>query len=306
MRAGSATISNGSPANSPQRARAPRGLERASARSVATCRRQPSTRVLRFRSCSSPVDDSGLAPRRWPSDGVEVAARVRRHTSGVSTERVMWGRAAMARPLLRGDRLQAAREAVGLTREELATKLELSSPARVRVWETGLERPRPRFVPRLAAALGVDPLYLLDVDAGDPPLAALRLAAGFATNQVTAPGLSIMTYVRLEALSLCSDITAADGRSATSSSSPVPPDAARRRAPATGKPPACRCRPGGSTSARKILSRAASRKVCGTWQRPHGRPCPRYSCWRRCGRGSRTSGDSSPACRPRTVASDAT
>ena len=104
----------------------------------------------------------------------------------------------MARPLLRGDRLQAAREAVGLTREQLATKLELSSPARVRVWETGLERPRPRFVPRLASALGVDPLYLFDVDAGDPPLAALRLAAGFATNQVTAPGLSVMTYVRLE------------------------------------------------------------------------------------------------------------
>jgi DNA-binding XRE family transcriptional regulator len=104
----------------------------------------------------------------------------------------------MARPLLRGDRLQAAREAAGLTREELATKLGLSSPARVRVWETGLERPRPRLVPQLAAELGIDPLYLLDVDAGDPPLAALRLAAGFATNQVTAPGLSVMTYVRLE------------------------------------------------------------------------------------------------------------
>jgi DNA-binding XRE family transcriptional regulator len=104
----------------------------------------------------------------------------------------------MARPLLRGDRLQAAREAAGLTRDQLAAKLELSSPARVRVWETGLERPRPRFVPRLAAALGVDPLYLLNVDAEDPPLAALRLAAGFATNEVTAPGLSVMTYVRLE------------------------------------------------------------------------------------------------------------
>ena len=104
----------------------------------------------------------------------------------------------MARPLLRGDRLQAAREAAGLSREELATELELSGPARIRVWETGLERPRPRFVPRLAAALGVDPLHLLDVDPGDPPLAALRLAAGFATNQVTAPGLSVMTYVRLE------------------------------------------------------------------------------------------------------------
>ena len=104
----------------------------------------------------------------------------------------------MARPLLRGDRLQAARAAIGLTREELAAKLELSSPVRIRVWETGLERPRPRFVPRLAVALGVNPLYLLDVDPDDPPLAALRLAAGLATNEVTGPGLSVMTYVRLE------------------------------------------------------------------------------------------------------------
>ena len=104
----------------------------------------------------------------------------------------------MARPLVRGDRLQAAREAMGLSREELATKLELSSPARIRVWETGLERPRPRFVPRLAAALGLDPLHLLDVDPDDPPLAALRLAAGRGTKQVTAPGLSVMTYVRVE------------------------------------------------------------------------------------------------------------
>ena len=108
------------------------------------------------------------------------------------------GGLAVARPLLRGDRLQAAREAMGLTREELTTRLELSSPSRIRVWETGSERPRPRFVPRLAAALGVDPLYLLYVDPDDPPLAALRLAAGLATNEVTAPGLSVMTYVRLE------------------------------------------------------------------------------------------------------------
>jgi transcriptional regulator with XRE-family HTH domain len=91
----------------------------------------------------------------------------------------------MARPLLRGDRLQAAREAMGLTREELATRLELSSPARIRVWELGLERPRPRFIPRLAAVLDVSPYHLLDVDPGDPPLAALRLAAGFATNELT-------------------------------------------------------------------------------------------------------------------------
>ena len=116
----------------------------------------------------------------------------------------------MARPLLRGDRLQAAREAMGLTREELATRLELSSPARIRVWEPGLERPRPRFIPRLAAAVDVSPYHLLDVDPGDPPLAALRLAAGFATNELTAPGLSVMTYVRLE-----------DGRPGVDPSGPV-------------------------------------------------------------------------------------
>src|SRR3954452_16512796 len=87
---------------------------------------------------------------------------------------------------------------MGLTREELAAKLELSSPARIRVWETGLERPRPRFIPRLAAALGVDALHLLDVDPDDPPLAAFRWAPGRATNEVPAPGVSVMTYVRLE------------------------------------------------------------------------------------------------------------
>ena len=104
----------------------------------------------------------------------------------------------MARPLLRGDRLQAAREAAGLSRDALAVRLQLSSPARIRVWELGLERPRPRFVPQLAAALKVEPLHLLDVDASDPPLAALRLVAGLATNEMGAPGVSVMTYVRLE------------------------------------------------------------------------------------------------------------
>lgn len=104
----------------------------------------------------------------------------------------------MARPLLRGDRLRAAREAAGLTRDDLAAKLELSSPARIRVWELGLESPRPRLLPRLAAAIGVEPLYLLDVNPDDPPLAALRVAAGLATNEMSAPGVSVMTYVRLE------------------------------------------------------------------------------------------------------------
>jgi hypothetical protein len=53
-------------------------------------------------------------------------------------------------------------------------------------------------VPQLAAALGVEPLHLLDVDPGDPPLGALRLVAGLATSEMGAPGVSVMTYVRLE------------------------------------------------------------------------------------------------------------
>lgn len=85
-----------------------------------------------------------------------------------------------------------------MTREDLARTLGLSGPARVRVWELGLEGPRPRFIPRLAAALGVEPLHLLDADPNDPPLAALRVAAGLATNEMGAPGVSVMTYVRLE------------------------------------------------------------------------------------------------------------
>lgn len=104
----------------------------------------------------------------------------------------------MARPLLRGDRLRAAREAAGLGRGDIARSLGLSSPARVRMWEAGAEHPRPRFVPRLAQVLGVDPLQLLDVDTQDPPLVALRLAAGRATTEMSSPGMSAMTYARLE------------------------------------------------------------------------------------------------------------
>lgn len=85
-----------------------------------------------------------------------------------------------------------------MSRGDLTLALGLSSPARIRLWEAGAERPRPRFVPQLAAVLGIEPLQLLDVDPGDPPLAALRVAAGRATNEMGAPGMSVMTYMRLE------------------------------------------------------------------------------------------------------------
>ncbi len=104
----------------------------------------------------------------------------------------------MVQPAFRGDRLLAAREAAGLSREDLTLQLGLSSPIRIKLWEEGAERPRPGFVPPLAGAVGVDPLHLLDVDPEDPPLAALRIAAGLATTDMARPGLSVMSYQRIE------------------------------------------------------------------------------------------------------------
>jgi DNA-binding XRE family transcriptional regulator len=104
----------------------------------------------------------------------------------------------VARVQLRGDRLRAAREAAELSRDDLARALGLSSSARVRLWESGSETPRPRLIPRIASLLKVNPLRLLDVDMEDPSLAALRVAAGRATTEMVAPGMSVMTYLRLE------------------------------------------------------------------------------------------------------------
>jgi len=104
----------------------------------------------------------------------------------------------VAVPRFRGDRLLAARDAAGLTREDLTLALGLSSPWRIRQWELEHERPRPRFVPLLAEAVHVHPIHLLDVDPDDPPLAALRIAAGITTEDMAVPGMSGMTFYRLE------------------------------------------------------------------------------------------------------------
>lgn len=99
-----------------------------------------------------------------------------------------------------GQRLAAARKAAGLTAEELAGRMGLSSGERIQAWESGIaERPRPRFIPPLAATLSIDPLILLDVDPADPPLAALRLVAGLSMRDIAErTGLIPMTYQRLE------------------------------------------------------------------------------------------------------------
>jgi transcriptional regulator with XRE-family HTH domain len=102
-------------------------------------------------------------------------------------------------PAFRGERLAQARRAAGLTQAQVAAALGVSGPERVAQWERGAEQPRPRFVPVLAGMVGLAPLDLLDVDAADPPLAALRIAAGLSlADAQAAAGLALMTYQRLE------------------------------------------------------------------------------------------------------------
>ena len=104
----------------------------------------------------------------------------------------------MAGARLRGDRVAELRKAAGLLQTDLAAELG-TRDRRVGEWERGEQQPQPRSVPALAAALQVDPLELLDVDPDDPPLLALRLAAGLTlTEVVDASAVPYSTYRRLE------------------------------------------------------------------------------------------------------------
>jgi transcriptional regulator with XRE-family HTH domain len=86
-----------------------------------------------------------------------------------------------------------------MTQVQLADAIGVSSGLRISMWERGAEQPRPRFVPALAAALELVPLELLDVDPADPPLSALRLAAGLSLPDIQAvAAVPVMTYQRLE------------------------------------------------------------------------------------------------------------
>lgn len=106
----------------------------------------------------------------------------------------------MAKVRLRTSRLVALRKAAGLSQAELAVRLgSAGQDRRVGEWERGEVQPRPHHLVQLAVALGVDPLDLLDVDGTDPPLVALRLAAGLTLQQTSqATGLSLTAYRRLE------------------------------------------------------------------------------------------------------------
>ena len=99
---------------------------------------------------------------------------------------------------LRGDRVAELRKAAGWLQADLAAELG-TRDRRVGEWERGEQQPQPRSVAELAAVLKVNPLVLLDVDPDDPPLLALRLAAGLTLTEVAdASGVPYSTYRRLE------------------------------------------------------------------------------------------------------------
>lgn len=99
---------------------------------------------------------------------------------------------------LRGDRVTQLRRAAGKRQVDLASLLG-TREQRVGEWERGTQQPRPRQLVALARELRVPPLHLLDVDADDPPLQALRLAAGLTLQEMAAAsGIPFSTYRRLE------------------------------------------------------------------------------------------------------------
>jgi transcriptional regulator with XRE-family HTH domain len=93
------------------------------------------------------------------------------------------GVAAVAR--LDGAVLARARVAAGLSQSALAVRIGASSKQRIWHWESGHEQPRPHFIPKIARALKLDPLELLNGDPLQPTISALRLSVGLTAAEVS-------------------------------------------------------------------------------------------------------------------------
>ncbi len=65
-----------------------------------------------------------------------------------------------------GQKIRIAREASGITQEELAKEIGVEPPT-VSRWETGAFRPRPETIQKLAAILGRKTDWLLGIDASN-------------------------------------------------------------------------------------------------------------------------------------------
>ncbi|NOQ61992.1 helix-turn-helix domain-containing protein [Mycolicibacterium fortuitum] len=97
-----------------------------------------------------------------------------------------------------GSRLIAARERLGLTRTELARRLDTGWEV-VLQWETGECQPRPRSIPAIAAAVGVAMSDLYYSSPGAATLAFRRKAAGLnQTDIARALGVSRATVSQWE------------------------------------------------------------------------------------------------------------
>lgn len=95
------------------------------------------------------------------------------------------------------ERLRAARERKGLNQRQLADQIGVH-PSDISAYETGRSRPDPATLRRLADALQVDPLDLLQP--GTPvTLQVLRFRAGLTQAETaTAAGLTRSTYAAIE------------------------------------------------------------------------------------------------------------
>jgi len=95
--------------------------------------------------------------------------------------------------------LRAAREKAGLTQHQLARLIGVVGGERVSRWERGSSEPRPDILVRLAKALRLRVIELLDVEAAGPDLRALRFIVGMsATELAAAAHVSKATYLRWE------------------------------------------------------------------------------------------------------------
>lgn len=146
----------------------------------------------------------------------------------------------MAGARLLGEKLAQLRRNAGLRQADLGATLGVHG-TRVSEWERGDLQPHPRHVLALARALDVAPLELLDSDPQDPPLMALRLAAGLTLRDLEeVSGIPYGTYRRLETGLTRRDPTPAT-LDALAAALVVPPDRLQRalacsRVPTTRAP----------------------------------------------------------------------
>lgn len=104
------------------------------------------------------------------------------------------------RPAFRASALRDARERAGLTQGQLARLIGVAGGERISRWELGASTPRGVTVSKLAKALGIRVVDLLDDIDGPADLRLLRLEAGYDSREVARRAhLATATYIRWEA-----------------------------------------------------------------------------------------------------------